>query len=270
MGVINRTLLYGEGLFETIKLPSTEERLKLHYERLKSSAEFFGIPYPSYEEFIKDCLLPVEEPTYLKFCLLSEGDDYYGGSSKTYQKLIIKKKLNLPKAPLFLKLSPYRRHSEDPLCKHKTTSYLFNVLVKKDALRDGFYDGIVINEREEVCETSSANLLFLKGSKFYTPAVECGRLEGTTLRLLKTRIEIQEERIKVDRLEDFEGVFLLNALIDCMPAQINGINLKVLPEVAEYVVKILKAGGVAELADAGDLKSPGETPREGSSPSTPT
>ena len=121
-----------------------------------------------------------------------------------------------------------------------------------------------------MCETSSANLLFLKGSKFYTPAVECGRLEGTTLRLLKTRIEIQEERIKVDRLEDFEGVFLLNALIDCMPAKIDGINLKVLPEVAEYVVKILNAGGVAELADAGDLKSPGETPREGSSPSTPT
>jgi Branched-chain amino acid aminotransferase/4-amino-4-deoxychorismate lyase len=53
MGVSNRTLLYGEGLFETIKLPSTEERLKLHYERLKSSAELFGIPYPSYEEFIK-------------------------------------------------------------------------------------------------------------------------------------------------------------------------------------------------------------------------
>lgn len=270
MGVSNRTLLYGEGLFETIKLPSTEERLKLHYERLKSSAEFFEVPCPSYEEFIKDCLLPVEEPTYLKFCLLSEGDDYYGGPSKTYQKLIIKKKLKLPKAPLSLKPSPYRRYSEDPLCKHKTTSYLFNVLVKKDALRDGFYDGIVINEREEVCETSSANLLFLKGSKFYTPAVECGRLEGTTLRLLKARIEVQEERIKVDRLEDFEGVFLLNALMDCLPVEISGTNLKVLPEVAEYVVKILRAGGVAELADAGDLKSPGENPREGSSPSTPT
>jgi hypothetical protein len=35
MGVINRTLLYGEGLFETIKLPSTEERLKLHYGEAK-------------------------------------------------------------------------------------------------------------------------------------------------------------------------------------------------------------------------------------------
>jgi hypothetical protein len=87
---------------------------------------------------------------------------------------------------------------------------------------------------------------------------------------LKARVEVKEERIKVDRLEDFEGVFLLNALMDCMPAQINGINLKVFPEVAECVVKILRAGGVAELADAGDLKSPGETPREGSSPSTPT
>ncbi len=270
MGVINRTLLYGEGLFETIKLPSTEERLKLHYERLKRSAEFFEIPYPSYDEFLKDCFLPVKEPNYLKFCLISKGEDYYGGSSKAYEKLIIRKSLKLPKSPLSLTPFPYKRHSDDPLCRHKTTSYLFNILVKKDALRKGFYDGIIINEREEVCETSSANLLFLKGSKFYTPAVECGRLEGTTLRLLKTRLDVREERIRIDRLENFEGVFLLNALIDCMPAKVEGTNLGVLPEVARDVVKILNTGGVAELADAGDLKSPGETPREGSSPSTPT
>jgi Branched-chain amino acid aminotransferase/4-amino-4-deoxychorismate lyase len=42
--MMNRTLLYGEGLFETMKLPISEKRLRLHYERLKSSAEFFGYP----------------------------------------------------------------------------------------------------------------------------------------------------------------------------------------------------------------------------------
>jgi 4-amino-4-deoxychorismate lyase len=135
-------------------------------ERLKSSAEFFGIPCPSYEEFIKDCLLPVEEPTYLKFCLLSEGDDYYGGSSRDLPKAHNKEEdLTCRRLPFLLSSSPYRRHSEDPLCKHKTTSYLFNVLVKKDALRDGFYDGIVINEREEVCETSSANSALFEGKQ---------------------------------------------------------------------------------------------------------
>lgn len=52
--MLNRTLLFGEGLFETIRWKPPEEKLKLHYERLEASAVYFGIPHPSYEEFLKD------------------------------------------------------------------------------------------------------------------------------------------------------------------------------------------------------------------------
>ncbi|WP_448583655.1 aminotransferase class IV [Thermocrinis sp.] len=238
--MINRTLLYGEGLFETMKLPISEKRLKIHYERLKSSAEFFGIPYPSYEEFKKDCMVDVKEKSYLKFCLIAKGEDYYGGKATDYGKLIMIKKLKPLEEPIRLTISPYRRHSGDPICRHKTTSYLFNLMVKRKAVESGFYDGIIINERDEVCETSSANLLFLKGNSFYTPAKESGRLEGTTLKILKELIDVKEERIKVESLKDFEGAFIINALIDCLPVEIEGFGLKALGDVALKIRKIIE------------------------------
>ncbi len=239
--MINRTLLYGEGIFETMRLPISEERLKLHYRRLRHSAEFFGIPCPDYEEFKKDCLLDVKEDSYLKFCLISKGEDYYGGAPKDYGKLVILKKLKLVEGPVKLSLSPYRRHSSDPICRHKSTNYLFNVMVKKHALKEGFYDGVILNEREEVCETSSANLLFLKGSLLYTPAQESGRLEGTTLSVLKTTMDIKQERIKVSQLENFEAVFIINALIGCLPVYVEGFELEPLPQLALEIKKTIES-----------------------------
>ena len=238
--MMNRTLLYVEGLFETMKLPISEKRLRLHYERLKGSAEFFGIPCPSYEEFKKDCMVEVKDQSYLKFCLIAKGEDYYGGKATDYGKMIILKKLKPIQGTIKLTLSSYRRHSTDPICRHKTTNYLFNVMVKRQALQEGFYDGIIVNERDELCETSSANLLFLKGSKLYTPAKESGRLEGTTLKILKNLMDVKEERIKVERLNDFEGAFIINALINCVPVKIEGFVLKVLEDVALEIKKAIE------------------------------
>jgi len=185
-------------------------------------------------------MIEVKEKSYLKFCLISKGEDYYGGNSKDYERLVVLKRLRDVKGPLKLKVSPYRRHSSDPLCRHKTTNYLFNVMVKKEALAKGFYDAIILNERDEVCETSSANLLFLKGDTLYTPAPECGRLEGTTLRIVKESLQVKEERIKVGDLQSFDAVFVINALMDCLPAKIEGIELKTLEEVAQQIKKIIE------------------------------
>ncbi len=242
--MMNRTLLYGEGLFETMKLPISEKRLRLHYERLKSSAEFFGIPCPSYEEFKKDCTIEVKEQTYLKFCLIAKGESYYGGKANDYGKLILVKRFKPLNGSVKLNISPYRRHSADPTCRHKTTNYLFNVVVKRQAMEEGFYDGIIVNERDEVCETSSANLLFLKGNTLYTPAKESGILEGTTLRILKEFMDVKEERIKVERLKDFEGAFIVNALIDCLPVEIEGFGLRILKDVSLEIKKVIERFGV--------------------------
>lgn len=242
--MINRTLLFGEGLFETIRWKSSKEKLELHYKRLRNSAEDLGIPYPSYEEFIRD----LEEATglkdnlYVKYLLISKGGDYLTDKPSAYEKLVITKELKKMPEKVKLCISPYKRHSTDPICKHKTTSYLFNLMVKKHAKGLNFWDGLIINERGYVCETSTANLLFLKGSNLYTPAKDCGLLWGTTIELLKRRLTIKEEYITLEKIERYDSILLLNSLLPCaLVEEIEKKSLKQDTVAFEEIKNTLKA-----------------------------
>ncbi len=242
--MLNRTLLFGEGLFETIRWKPSEEKLKLHYERLKSSALSLGIPHPTYEEFLRD----IEEATgkrtdlYVKYLLISKGSEHITDEPKDYGRLILVKDLKPQPERVDLCISPYRRHSSDPVCRHKSTSYLFNLLVKKHAKGRGFWDGVIVNEKGYVCETSTANLIFLKGSKFFTPAKACGLLWGTTLQFLQKRLDIEEDYIEISKMEDFDCVMVLNSLILCAVVdRFEEKRLKVDLEAFEEVSRILKA-----------------------------
>jgi len=96
-------------------------------------------------------------------------------------------------------------------------NYLPNILVKRQALSDGFDDGIILNEKEEVTECSSSNLLFVKDDIFFTPHRECGLLFGTTLQTLMDKLKINEVRVKVEDLFKYSSIFVLNTLIGILP-----------------------------------------------------
>ena len=240
---MNRALLFGEGLFETIHWKGRNYKLRKHYERLRSSAEFFGYPFPEYGEFVKE----IEKATagnknlYVKYLLLFKGGDYYGDLPEGYETRVIVKEL--PKVPesVSLGISSYRRHSRNPVFYHKTTAFLFNVLVKREARRRGFFDGLVLNERGLLTETSSANLLIYKRGKFYTPARESGLLWGTTLELLGEEIPLKEEFLSLDFLRDAEGVFILNSLIKIIPVlEIEGERFEKSVKLAEELREVIE------------------------------
>ncbi|MFN7064952.1 MAG: aminotransferase class IV [Aquificaceae bacterium] len=242
--MVNRTLLFGEGLFETLRWRPSEEKLRLHYERLRSSAEFFHIPCPDYEEFKRDLETATkgEEDLYVKYLLISKGGDYITDRPTGSEKLIITKGIGHIPNRVRLTLSPYRRHSLDPVCRHKSTSYLFSLLVKRHAKEMGFWDGLIVNEKGHICESSTANLLFIKGSHLYTPAKECGLLWGTTLEFIRRRFPIREEYIPLEKMEAFEGMFVLNSLILCaVVEEVNGKTMRVDLSAFEELRSILRA-----------------------------
>lgn len=212
---MNRTLLYGEGLFETILWRGETPKLKLHYKRLRSSADQIGIPCPEYTDFLK----AIEEKTegrrdlYVKFLLLSEGPDRFWEEPKGYKIEVIVKPLPERPSTISLTFSPYRRHSGDPVVRHKTTSYLFNVLVRREARSRGFYDGIILNERGHVAECSASNIVILRGGRLYTPAVDSGLLRGTTLEVISKEIGVEETYITPEDLTSADSIFLTNSLI---------------------------------------------------------
>jgi len=215
---LNRTLLYGEGLFETILWRGRTKKLIRHYRRLKDSAYFFKIPCPSFEEFVE----AIEEETkgqkdiYVKFCLISEGDTRFYAYPENYSIIVVVRPFKqLQRARLTL--SPFRINSKDPLVYHKTMNYLFNILVKRKALKDGYDDAIILNELDEITECSSSNLLILKDDILLTPSVQCGLLRGTTLELLIERFDIREVRIGLEDLLEADSVFITNSISGAVP-----------------------------------------------------
>jgi len=94
-----RTLFYGEGVFETILWRGRTKKLMRHYERLKTSAEFFHIPYPDFEHFCRK----IEEKTenkinlYVKFCLFSKGEGPFYAMPEESEILVITKEYNSTK-----------------------------------------------------------------------------------------------------------------------------------------------------------------------------
>ncbi len=213
-----RTLLYGEGLFETILWRGKTEKLMRHYRRLLSSARFFRIPCPSFEEFVR----LIEEHTggkrdlYVKFCLISEGDTRFDAFPESFRTAVIVKPYRKIQK-VRLTVSSFRRHSKDPLLYHKTMNYLFSVLVKRKALSAGYDDAVILNEMDEITECSSSNIIFLKDDLLMTPSVQCGLLRGTTLELLMERFDIKEVRAGIEELLEADAVFVTNSISGAVP-----------------------------------------------------
>lgn len=215
-----RTLLYGEGLFETILWRGKTEKLLRHYRRLKNSADFFKIPCPSFEEFVAE----IEKETqgkkdlYVKFCLFSSGDTRYDSLPQMYKTSVIVKPYKKLR-DIRLTISPFRRNSRDPVVYHKTMNYLFNILVKRKALQEGFDDAIILNERDELTECSSSNIILIKEDILMTPSLECGLLRGTTLSILMERFEIKEARLGIEELMDADSAVITNSISGAVPVK---------------------------------------------------
>ncbi|MCX8070359.1 MAG: hypothetical protein N2738_07630 [Thermodesulfovibrionales bacterium] len=70
----SRTLLYGEGLFETMLWRGVTKKLKRHYNRLYESSSFFKIPCPDFDEFVSHIFSVTgnERDIYVTYFLYSE------------------------------------------------------------------------------------------------------------------------------------------------------------------------------------------------------
>lgn len=217
----NRTQLYGEGLFETILWNGRTPKLRRHYDRLRSSASFFRIPCPGYEEFLSliEARTGRRRGLYLKFCLISHGDSLFYSLPSSYRPLIVTKRLPALRDEVSLTVSPLRRHSGDPLCRHKTMNYTFSILVKREALSRGYSDGVVLNERGEITECSSANIILRRGKDLLTPARQCGLLKGTTLQVLIDRLPVREEHLTLEDLMKADGLFITNSIAGVLPVR---------------------------------------------------
>ena len=81
------------------------------------------------------------------------------------------------------------------------------------ALDKGYDSAIFINERGEVCETSFANIFFVRDGEIFTPVISSGLLKGTMRDFIIENYKVREEIIYLDDLKNFDEAFISNSLM---------------------------------------------------------
>ncbi|MGC9986494.1 MAG: aminotransferase class IV [Polyangia bacterium] len=81
-------------------------------------------------------------------------------------------------------------------------------------------DVVLWNERSEITETTSCNIVAEIGGRMITPARSCGLLAGTFRRMLLDRKEIAEGVITRERLAEARRLWVINSVRGMRPAML--------------------------------------------------
>jgi para-aminobenzoate synthetase/4-amino-4-deoxychorismate lyase len=100
--------------------------------------------------------------------------------------------------------------STDPFLYHKTTNR--RAYDHALASRPGATDVLLFNDRNELTESTIANLVVERDGSLLTPPVRCGLLRGTARARLLQQGKVREEVITKDQLAYASRIFLVNAV----------------------------------------------------------
>lgn len=199
---------HGWGCFETLRvengLPCWLER---HLARLAGGCTFLGLEPPPPPEAVRAFLggLPRPEPDVsgtlrliaVDGCLLVRLD---GRPAP-------------PDEPLRACLSArVTRWAASPLNRFKTLSYLENRLLQREAVSQGAFESLALNESGHLTDGGRSTLLLRLGGRWLTPPAEDGALPGIARGLLLEAGLVEEASLRPGEFPGAEGAVLVNAL----------------------------------------------------------
>ena len=105
-------------------------------------------------------------------------------------------------------------NSNDSLLMHKTSSRASYDLAYSEAEKNGGFDAIFVNEKNEVTEGGRSNFLMKKKGVMLTPPLECGLLPGIMRGELLNSGDylIREEVISKKDVNAGTEIYLCNSL----------------------------------------------------------
>lgn len=214
-------LLNGWGLFTTMRVfrgePFAYER---HWRRLEKDAGRIRLPFPfdggQVRRNLGELLAAnqVVEGTARIYMIYNRVGFWQSGEAMPEVDLILcTAGLPAHTEQARLGVAEHGRHAASPLAGVKTTSWLNNVWHLAEAQKAGWTEVILLNERGEVAECTSANIFCVKGGAVYTPPLLSGCLEGVTRSVLleiapRVGVSLSEKTLTLDDLYAAEEVFI--------------------------------------------------------------
>lgn len=203
---------FGMGAFETISVKNGKAiLLSYHIERLGKSLNKLEIPMP--EDFEEKMAFHISQMDGSKDVLrvsVSKDNTVWETRKNPYTKEQYARGFSLM-------LTDVRRNETSMLTGIKSLNQGDNVLERRMAMKKGFDEAVFLNFNDEFTEGSFSNLFFVAGKRIYTPAANCGLLEGTLRRWLIKMCDIEEICIHQNDLYYFQEIFITNSLLGVMP-----------------------------------------------------
>ena len=185
-------LLSGWGLFTTMRIFQGEAfAYERHWRRLEKDAGKTRLPFPFDATQVRSRLSDllnanqVVEGTALIYMIYNRIGSWQSDEPMPQVDLILCT-AGLPPHPELARLSiaAHGRHAASPLAGVKVTSWLNNVWHLAEAQKAGWSEVVLLNERGEVAECTTANIFCAKDGEVLTPPLSSGCLEGVTRSVL--------------------------------------------------------------------------------------
>ncbi len=185
-------LLSGWGIFTTLRVfhgePFAYER---HWIRLQKDASRIRLPFPFEADRVRAQLAEllranhvVEGTVRIYFIYNKIGLWQSDEIAPQVDMLFYTADLPPHHEPGRLDLREHGRHAASPLAGVKVTSWVNNLWSLAEAQARGYNEVVLLNERGEIAECTSANIFCVRAGKVLTPPLSSGCLEGVTRGLL--------------------------------------------------------------------------------------
>jgi branched-chain amino acid aminotransferase len=246
ISVLDRGFTHGDGLFETMRVYSGKIfRLEHHLDRLFQSARSILIELPITRNEIRSAIYAALKLNGLSNSIvrltvtrgeLDSGVNVDYSSPPTIVILVkpvkaISKKTY--KEGIGIKL--YKKsaiRTQGISNKIKSCNYLSNIILRENALKENFFEAILLDHNHNVTEGTISNIFIIKNNQLKTPItnefVLSGIIRQAILDLcLENNIPFKEDLITERELYEADELFLTNSAIEILPVRnINHHKLK--------------------------------------------
>ena len=223
-------LLTGWGVFSTLRV--TEGVLfafERHWARIARDAAAFHVPIPDDPERLRRRLLDLVDANQaynstLRLVIVRNGGGMWAATSTGPAFDVIALTAESKKWGDGVKLAyvKHGRHAACPFAGNKVLSWAMNLTWLESAQAHGFDEVILLNERGEVAECTSANIFAANGNQVWTPPIGSGCLPGITRQVVleetgSSGIRIVEKPLTPAELESSDEVFITSTTRNLLP-----------------------------------------------------
>lgn len=233
-------LLAGWGIFSTIRVyEGVLFAFQRHWDRMKHDAHLLRIPFPAGSTPFEESLLRLVDANQahnssLRVVVVRNRGGFWEGPGQTreFDVIALTADVNDWGRSVRLGMVANARHAASPFAGTKILSWAHNLTWYEQAHADGFDEVVLLNERGEVSECTSANIFAAFGGKVVTPPLSSGCLPGITRHVLLHEVKVpgysvEEATLTASDLNRADQVFITSTTRELLAvAHIQGLEVR--------------------------------------------